>query len=92
MDNVVRPCNVQWMRDIVKQCKAAKIKCFVKQLGSNPGFRPEDEEKNGNPGPSFDHYDHEYGLYIKKMDTFKGTDFNNFPEELKIREYPIVKG
>jgi len=30
-----RPCNVEWIRDIVKQCKAAGTQCFVKQAGSN---------------------------------------------------------
>ena len=28
-----RPCNVEWIRDIVQQCKAASVPCFVKQLG-----------------------------------------------------------
>lgn len=35
-----RPCNVEWIRDIVRQCKAAGVKCFVKQLGSNPVMEP----------------------------------------------------
>lgn len=30
-----RPCNVQWIRDIVQQCKAAGVPVFVKQLGGN---------------------------------------------------------
>lgn len=29
-----RPCDVVWIRSIVQQCKAAGVKCFVKQLGS----------------------------------------------------------
>ena len=31
-----RPCNVEWIRNIVVQCQAASVPCFVKQLGSNP--------------------------------------------------------
>jgi len=31
-----RPCNIEHVRSIVRQCKAAKVKIFVKQLGSNP--------------------------------------------------------
>ena len=27
-----RPCKIEWIRDIVKQCKAARIPVFVKQL------------------------------------------------------------
>lgn len=30
-----RPCDVQLIRDIVKQCKEAGVPCFVKQLGAN---------------------------------------------------------
>lgn len=31
-----RPFNVQWAFDVVEQCRAAGIACFVKQLGSKP--------------------------------------------------------
>jgi protein gp37 len=31
-----RPCDIEWIREIVKQCKAASVPCFVKQIGSNP--------------------------------------------------------
>jgi protein gp37 len=50
-----RPCNVQWIRDIIEQCKAAGVAVFVKQLGSEPGFALEDEERRGNGAPSFHH-------------------------------------
>jgi len=30
-----RPCEVEWIRSIVRQCKAARVPCFVKQLGAN---------------------------------------------------------
>lgn len=33
-----RPCNVEWIRSIVQQCKAAGVPCFVKQLGANVFF------------------------------------------------------
>lgn len=31
-----RPCNIDWIRDIVRQCREANVACFVKQLGSLP--------------------------------------------------------
>lgn len=31
-----RPCDVRWVRDVVRQCKAADVAVFVKQLGANP--------------------------------------------------------
>jgi protein gp37 len=30
-----RPCRVEWIRDLVRQCQQAGVACFVKQLGSN---------------------------------------------------------
>ncbi len=30
-----RPCNINWIRSIIKQCKLADVPCFVKQLGAN---------------------------------------------------------
>lgn len=36
-----RPCNTEWIRGAVKQCKAAGVPCFVKQLGSQP-LQPRD--------------------------------------------------
>ncbi len=31
-----RPCNIEWIRSIVRLCRAAGVLCFVKQLGSQP--------------------------------------------------------
>lgn len=31
-----RPCHIEHIRRIVDQCKAARVPCFVKQLGSRP--------------------------------------------------------
>lgn len=43
-----RPCNIEWIRKIVQQCKAADVPCFVKQaqingrLSRDPSEWPED--------------------------------------------------
>jgi protein gp37 len=29
-----RPCHLQWIRELVEECAAAKVACFVKQLGA----------------------------------------------------------
>ncbi len=50
-----RPCKLEWVRDIVRQCRAANVPVFVKQLDIG-------------------------GQVVK--------DIEEFPEELKIREYP----
>jgi len=31
-----RPCNVQWIRDVVRQCREAHVPVHLKQLGSKP--------------------------------------------------------
>lgn len=68
-----RPCNVEWIRDIVRQCKVAGVATFVKQLGSCPrvlnivGEPPWGE------------------LKLKRS---KGGDPSEWPEDLRIREFP----
>lgn len=47
-----RPCGLRWIADIVVQCKAAGVPCFVKQLGSNAwdgGKRLKLSGKGGHP-------------------------------------------
>jgi hypothetical protein len=74
-----RPCDVEWIRSIVRQCEAAKVPCFVKQLGANPvgrwtqgGYAPPGE---GWPA----------GMKIKHP---KGGDIAEWPEDLRVRQYP----
>jgi len=46
-----RRCNMEWIRSGVQQCKAAGVKAYVKQLGSNPfadgGLRLNLKDKKG---------------------------------------------
>ena len=35
-----RPCNVGWIRSLVRQCQGAGVACFVKQLGAVPFQHP----------------------------------------------------
>ena len=83
-----RPFNVKWGIDVVGQAVLAGVPVFVKQLGSRPGFRLEDEEARGNPMPSFHHFDAASGLHIKAMNDRKGGDPAEWPEELRVREWP----
>lgn len=84
-----RPCDVQWIRNIVRQCRLGGIPPFVKQLGAEPAFRLADEERRGNMMPSYHHTDGD--LFIKKLDDPKGGDPAQWPEELRIREFPRVE-
>lgn len=58
-----RPMDLDWAADLVRQCKAAGVPCFVKQLGS---------------------------VWAKKAKakSAKGGDPNEWPEHLRVREFP----
>ena len=79
-----RPLDVAWARSVVNQCKAAGVACFVKQLGSEPGW---DSQSGKAPG-SFHHYDAKSGLHIKRLNDRKGGDPNEWPADLRVREFP----
>jgi protein gp37 len=82
-----RPCRIEWVRDIVKQCREAGVPVFVKQLGANP------VRKRGivlNHGESLN----DIVPYVpngKKMLTDpKGGSMAEWPEDLRVRELPEV--
>jgi protein gp37 len=83
-----RSCDVQWIRDIVDQCKAAGIASFVKQLGSEPGIHAGEDEYAA--GFSFHHYDPVNQLNIKKLEDSHGGNPEEWPADLRVREFPGV--
>lgn len=44
-----RPCNIEWIRSIRDQCKAACVPCFIKQLGARPEIHEGVELKLNDP-------------------------------------------
>jgi len=69
-----RPCNVSWIRDIVKQCKYAGVPVFVKQLGASC-YSTHREDQQSKP-------------ILVDLHDFKGGDISEWPEDLRIREFP----
>jgi protein gp37 len=65
-----RPCNIDWIRSGVTQCRAVGVRPFVKQLGAVCTV-------NNVPG----------GSRIQLKDR-KGGDITEFPEDLRVREWP----
>jgi protein gp37 len=63
-----RPMDIEWARDIAKQCIYNDVPLFVKQLGARPYYIDTDD-----PWPCRD---------------AKGGDINEFPADLRVREYP----
>ena len=77
-----RPCNVEWIRSVVKQCKASEVACFVKQIGANAVITPQG-------------YDPVSGHTFRPMPMFgfkdkKGGDLSEWPEDLRVRQFPEV--
>lgn len=83
-----RPCNIAWIRSIVEQCRDAGVPCFVKQLGSRPYMDGSDGER----------FDWPCGFTVSGGKTWlnlvdrKGGDPAEWPEDLRVREFPNVKG
>ena len=39
-----RPMRLEWLQNIINQCRGAGVPCFVKQLGARPIFHQDDTE------------------------------------------------
>jgi len=95
-----RPMDLAWARSIVEQCKAAGVACFVKQLGAwiagpDDGFVVQRwlmSDRVFVPpliGPmAFARPDgaHAFGITDRK-----GGDPSEWPEDLRVREWPGVR-
>lgn len=68
-----RPCDVAWVRLIVQSCRGMKVPVFVKQLGSRPEMTA-----------AFNGKEHTAGVRV----TGKGGDMAEWPEDLRVRQFP----
>ena len=83
-----RPCRVEWVRSIVEQCKAAGVACFVKQLGAHPiDESTRDFRANPAPGVHVSVKSLTSRLECHLIDK-KGGDPDEWPEDLRIRQFP----
>jgi protein gp37 len=73
-----RACDVGWVRSIVEQCKAAGVACFVKQLGASAQKTIRDNTD-------------EYEEVDLKLRHPKGGDPDEWPVDLRVREFPDQK-
>lgn len=80
-----RPCNVEWIRSVVAQCKAAGTACFVKQLGSVPVIWDVGAGDEFSPdAPGFC----QLGFKGRPLTDRKGGDISEFPADLRVRQFP----
>jgi protein gp37 len=83
--NGARPCEMDWVRAIVKQCSEAGVPVFVKQLGANvvhDGVHGPDPVAFRYRKPIGD------GMYRSQLIDRKGGEPSEWPEDLRVREYP----
>ncbi len=86
-----RPCSVEWVRSIVRQCAEAGVACFVKQLGANVEIDHAENASDygdgvsivGNEGDSF-------GPTRLKFTDPKGGNPDEWPEDLRVRQMPEI--
>lgn len=70
-----RPFHMEWAEDVAQQCADAGVAFFMKQVGANPFMRPPGAWGHVDPPPM-------------KFKAKKGDDINEWPEHLRIQEYP----
>lgn len=80
-----RPCNVEWIRSIVQQCQAASVPVFVKQLGRE--IRVSRDEDLANWGIWIRYREDNDAIAVRTGHP-KGGDWFEWPEDLRIREFP----
>jgi protein gp37 len=70
-----RPFDLAWARSIVQQCQAARVACFVKQLGAKPRVE-------GPPGDP--------RTWVLDLADRMGGDVAEWPEDLRVRQFPVT--
>lgn len=78
-----RPCNVEWIRSIVRQCKEASVPCFVKQLGANVVVSAGTRYFLDSVGPVENLTAGRMNLKDKK-----GGNTDEWPIDLRVRQMP----
>lgn len=81
-----RPFHIEWARDIVRQCKAAGVPVFVKQMGAVP-FDPLEGDRYEPAHPEGAAADPSCRLPLVDR---KGGDPAEWPEDLRVREWPVM--
>lgn len=97
-----RPCDVAWIRDLVRQCREAGVATFVKQLGAVVQTRNDDGfDDDGCEGgwPSYPEledlpgYPGWQGDPVRvQLRSSKGGDWSEWPADLRVREFPELAG
>lgn len=83
-----RPCNVEWVRDVVRKCREAGMPVFVKQVWvyrcRRCGACFEDPQDFGHDGCGSDDPTHDVLPYLSK-------EPSEWPSDLRIQHWPEVR-
>jgi len=85
-----RPFDLAWARSAIAQCRAAGVPVFMKQVGARPVLHPvggvfADPEGWSSRVPVVLQPDGSYGVMLRDR---KGGDPSEWPEDLRVREFP----
>ena len=79
---------MQWIRDIAALCKAAGVPVFVKQLGAVPISGEMKPTGKFRTNPTTGKRQMQMRANILPIVDRKGGDLSEWPEDLRIREFP----
>lgn len=79
-----RPMQLEWARSLRDQCAAAEVACFVKQLGGTPESDDDADAAHSKAGTRF-------ALNTVLLADKKGGDIEEWPADLRVREFPAVR-
>jgi protein gp37 len=85
-----RPFHVEWAREAVRQCRAFGAAPFVKQLGANVMASGMSGPGEHWPIGGSDLVDTGRGYFSKALRDRKGSDPEEWPRDLRVRELPVV--
>lgn len=79
-----RRCDLGWIRSVIAQCRKAQVPCFVKQLGAGVNLHTDD-------GRGRHHRDRDRDEVVVVQHP-KGGDWDEWPDDLRVREWPSLAG
>ena len=85
-----RPCGVDWIRSVVEQCKGAGVPVFVKQLGARPTFPL--HTIDDLPASHLRMTLRDGRWHLVDMRDRKGADPSEWPDDMRVQEFPEVPG
>ena len=85
-----RPCNIDWIRDVVRQCREAGVACFVKQLGALPTLPTLANWRGPEEGKPF-MWSTDLQAWRVRLSDRAGADPAEWPSDLQVQQWPEVR-